>query len=132
MIGAKSDLKASPRRLFKAVDKAAYTSFRHSAFSIRKDASKSIRQRKDKGKASPEGQPPFQHTPGFLKRALWVHADKQGAIVGFRESIIGQVAATHEHGLTEDGRDYPERPTMGPALDRNIDRLNKDWRASIG
>lgn len=119
-------------KVVEATEKAAYSNLKHAAYSIRKDASKSILHRKDKRKSSPEGSPPFQHRPGFLRRALWTAVDQFSAVVGFRKSIIGMVAATHEHGLTEEGRQYPERPTMRPALERNLSRFHRDWRSSIG
>ena len=132
MIGAKVTTRLDVAKVTLAVDAAKYANFKHAAFSIRKDASKSIRQRKDKRKAAPAGQPPFAHTPGFLKKAIWTDVQQDGAVIGFRKSVIGMVAATHEHGLMEDGRRYPERPTMQPALERNIERFHRDWRSSIG
>jgi hypothetical protein len=116
----------------KEADKAKVTRFRIAGFRIRKEAVASIVHQKDKDKASPEGKPPHQHRPGFLKRAIWSHADVEGAVIGFRRSKVGGVAATHEHGEQEDGRDYPQRPTMGPALERKLDQVLSDWRASIG
>jgi hypothetical protein len=131
MIGASAKYTDSPHRVHAAVKKAKYVSLKNAALSIRKDASQSIKHRRGKV-ASPEGQPPYQHKPGFFKRALWAHFEENEAIAGFRGSLVGEVAATHEHGLIEEGRDYPERPTMAPALERNVERFHKDWRASVG
>lgn len=137
MIGvqAKADaasFAAGKRSVATAVSKAAYETFRHAAMSIRKDAVASIKHKKNKDAESPEGEPPHQHKPGFLKRAVWAHYEETGAIIGFQASKVDQVAAIHEHGLIEEGRDYPERPTMQPALERNIERFHRDWRASVG
>jgi len=132
MFGTQTNFRNQAERVIEAAKKGAYKTFRHAILSIRKDASKSIKQRKDKHKKSEAGSPPTQHKPGFLKRALWGHWDEEGGMTGFRASRVDEVAATHEHGLREDGRDYPERPTMGPALERNVERFHRDWRASIG
>ena len=132
MIAAKVTTQMQPAKVTQAVDKAKYENMKHAAFSIRKDAAKSVKQRKNKDKPSPPGEPPFAHTLGFLKKAIWTDVKEDEAIVGFRKSVIGMVAATHEHGLTEDGRDYPERPTMAPALERNVERFHSDWRSSVG
>ena len=131
MIRSQTQVIDNSRAVESRVKKAKFEHLRHAALSIRKDASKSIKQRKNLDKSSPEGTPPHQHKPGFLKRALWAHFDDIEAYAGFRFSRVDTIAATHEHGLTEDGRDYPERPTMAPALDRAIDRFHRDWRASI-
>lgn len=134
MIGATAKFTDNSKKVLEAASKAAYENLSHAARSIRKDASGSIKQKKDKSKSSEPGQPPVQHRPGFFKRALRYDIDKskESAVIGFEASKVGQVAATHEHGLTEDGRDYPERPVMQPALERNIERFHRDWRASIG
>jgi len=132
MIRTRAKFTNQSRRVVEEAERAKYETLRHGALSIRKDASKSIKQRKDKDKEAPPGEPPRQHKPGFLKRALWAHWSEDEAIAGFRASRVDIVAATHEHGLTEEGRDYPERETMQPALERNLDRFHKDWRAAIG
>ena len=120
-----------PSKVEKAAQKAAFTNFGHAAASIRKAAAKSIKSRKNKKTASPEGTAPFTHG-GFIRRALRFDVNQTGAVIGFQRSVIGLVAATHEHGLTEEGRDYPERPTIGPALEESLDRIHNDWRSSIG
>ena len=131
MIGMQVKTVDTTKAVTAAMEKAKYKTFRHAAFSIRKDAASTIRQRKNKRLASPAGSPPFQHTPGFLRKAIWTAADQYGAVIGFRKSVIGMVAATHEHGLIEEGRQYPKRPTMQPALERNLGRFHRDWRSSL-
>jgi len=130
MIGTKVKFTDTSQRVIAAKDKGAYKSISHAAASIRKTAGQSIRQRKDKRKASRPGTPPFTHG-GFIRRALRFQVTKYDALIGFQRSVIGTVAATHEHGLTEDGRTYPPRPTMEPALQQNIERFHREWRHSI-
>jgi len=130
MIAAKTTFTDTSKRVHDAVKKAKYKNFSHAAASIRRDAIKSIRKRKDKKKASPEGTPPFTHS-GQAKRGVFFDVSATDAVIGFKKSVVGLVMATHEEGLVEEGRDYPERPTMGPALERNIERFHRDWRSSI-
>lgn len=130
MIAAQTKFTDTSKKVLAAKDKGAYNTFAHAAASIRRDATASIKKRKHKRKASPPGAPPFTHA-GFIRKAIFFDATKEEAIVGFRKSIIGLVAATHEHGLTEEGRKYPARPTMLPALERNIERFHRDWQHSI-
>ena len=132
LLGVETKFEDKSKDVIKAVEKAAFENFRHAAASIRKDAIKSIRHRKDRSKVSPAGEPPTQHRAGFFKRAIFFDSNEEGAVIGFVASRVDQIAATHEHGLTEEGRDYPERPTMGPALERAVVRMNRDWRMSIG
>ena len=131
MFGFSFRFKNKQSDVDEAVEKAAFENLRHGVASMRKDAAKSIKGRRNKDIASPEGTPPFTHG-GFIRRALrWVVGDGW-ALMGFRHSVVEEVGATHEFGLTEDGRDYPERPTLGPALERAAVRFHRDWRASVG
>lgn len=114
----------------KAVSRAAFRNLREAAFAIRGTAARSIKMRRGR-KASKPGDQPFTHKGAYYRRAIWYHADQDEALIGFRHSKIGRVGATHEHGLSEGGRDYPERPTMAPALRANVDRFHRRWRASI-
>lgn len=131
MIAARTQYEDKRRKVDQAVSKAKFENLYHGAKSIRKDMIASIPTGRE---ASPPGVPPTQHKPGFEKRAILFSVDKQReeALIGFVFSRVGLVMATHEHGLIEDERQYPERPTAGPALERSASRFAKDWRASIG
>ena len=118
------------KQIKEAADRATFRNLFGAISRIRKDAAKSIRRRKDPDIASPPGTPVFTHV-GFAKQALWWDVTDESAIMGFRHSLFGTKGETHEFGKTEEGRDYPERPTVGPALERNIERFQKDWRSSI-
>ncbi len=126
-------VQAGTGRVEERVKRAKYNNMRHAAASIRKDAAGSIKQKKKKSTTSPAGGPPFQHESGFFRRGLryWVDRVREDALVGFLRSVVGHVAATHEHGKMEEGRQYPERAIVAPALERNIDRFARNWRASI-
>lgn len=85
---------------------------------------------------SPPGKPVLAHRKGkwFFRRGIRYVVDKQreDAEIGFTYSQFEEIMSVHEHGGTEDGRSYPERPVVQPALERNIERFHRDWRSSIG
>lgn len=129
MIGATVRTEEHFDRVEKATEKAAFKNLGHAAATIRQDAIASI-------ETSPEpsrpGEPP--HTRhGRAKKAVQFAADAESAEVGFAASVIGTGMEPHEHG---EGRErtpqYPERPTIGPAMERNLDQLAEDWEGSIG
>ena len=112
----------------KAVAEAAFKNFSHAAARIRKDAIASITKSSE---PSQPGSPP--HTrKRQLNRAILFSADKQSAVIGPRHSVVGDAAQAHEFGGSFRGTDYPERPFMGPALDKNAARFGSDWAASVG
>lgn len=126
-----AEAQIDPQAVLKPASEANYRNMAHAAASIRKAAVKSIEKRPQR-EASEPGDPPHTHRQGFYKRALRFHATEDDAVIGFMHSVIGLTAQTHEFGLRENERDYPERPTIGPALDRKADRLAEEWRGSIG
>jgi hypothetical protein len=128
-----AEAKIDPQAVLGPAKKGSYNSIRHAAASIRKEAIDSIEKVANKRKASEPGTPPHTHRKGWYKRALRFHAHEDDAVIGFMHSVIGLTAQTHEFGLEEDDqRFYPERPTIGPALERMADRLLDEWRGSIG
>lgn len=128
MFGLTIDIEDRTKKLEEAAEKAAYENFGHAAASIRKAAQKSIVRSK---KPSDEGQPP--HTrKGQLRRAIVYHRDKYGALIGPRHSIVGESGAAHEFGGQYRGGKFPERPYMGPALEKSLARIASDWTHSIG
>jgi len=71
---------------------------------------------------------------GQLPRAIVYDNDKESdtAVIGPRESVVGTSGEAHEFGGDYKGQDFPERPFMGPALDKNIDRFASSFAGSIG
>ena len=132
-ISATTQFENKSAKVVGKIKKAKYENLLHAARSMRKDAIASIKKRKDRDAASPAGTPVFTHT-GLARISLRYDVDKSRdeAVMGFLHSKLGTIGETHEKGLVEDGRDYPERPTIGPTLERNVDRFAADWRASIG
>ncbi len=140
MIGLKNfKFDDQTKRVADAAEKATFRNVRHAAAAIRRDAIESIQQAD--GPSAP-GSPPHTHTGGItkkgntrkgnLQRAIAYDTDKDSAVIGPRESVVGLAGQAHEMGESFHGTDYDERPFMGPALDKNLDRFASSWQGSIG
>jgi hypothetical protein len=128
MIGINVMTEDRTDRVKKAAEKAAYRNLGHAAASIRKEAVASIETSPDPAEV---GNPP--HTrKGLARRAVRYDANKESAVIGFQASVIGEAMSAHEHGKEYKGQKYPDRPTMGPAMEANTTRFADDWRGSIG
>lgn len=129
MFGIKATFIDETRKVKDAADRGVFRNEGHAAASIRKDAVASIVR-------SPEPSAPGEpvHTRrGLARRAILYAVDRARrlAVVGFVASRVGTALSAHEHGMTYKGADYPARPTMGPALDRNLDRFAAGFAGSI-
>lgn len=102
----------------------------HAAAGISKDAKRSIKTRAG---SSPAGSPPYTKR-GLFRRAIRyeVNRQTQSAVIGFIASQVGGSAKAHEFGGRYKGEDYPARPTMAPALERNMHRLAGQFVGRIG
>lgn len=139
MIGTGFQFTDQTKRVEAAKEKAGFRNFSHAAAAIRKDAIESIKN--EPGPSEP-GEAPHTHTGGItkkgkvrkgnLQRAITFAASKEDAVVGPRESVVGQAGRAHELGEEFHGDDYPERPYMEPALEENIERFASEWGGSIG
>jgi len=116
-------------RVQKAAERAAFRNFGHAAASLRKDAAASIESSPD---PSQPGEPPHTRRRNYLRRAIRYAADKEGAVIGTIASILGTAGEPHEKGISYKGQDYPERPFMFPALERQVPRFAGEWRGIIG
>lgn len=113
-----------------AMSRASELSHRQAAYEVMRTAQESI---ETSDQPSQPGQPP--HTRGLggkTLRAIRYDATKDEAIVGPLASAVGEVGAAHEFGEVFRGFDYPERPFMGPALQKNIDTFAQAWNGSFG
>lgn len=126
---AGGSFETSVRKVFEEAEKAAFRNFQHAAASISKDAKASIKTSAD---PSDPGEPPHTRRRVFLRRAIRYAANKDGAIIGPLASVVGLSAEAHEFGGRYKGNEYPERPFMGPALERAIPRFAGSWQGSIG
>lgn len=112
-----------------AADDGNFRGFGHAAAKIRKTAFGLIRTGKQ---ASSPGAPPRTRRRRLLKKSLRFDANKDGAVVGPRHSIVGESGAAHEFGESYKGQDYPERPFMSTAFEQNLNRIPDEWEGAIG
>ncbi len=132
---------AGKKKLDKAVDKAAFKSFANAAASIRKAARESILRRKGPSRpgepihtrSSTKRRKASGKVSGLAKRtdAILFDANRRGAVIGFTAHAMGQSMEVHEFGKSRGGVKFPERPTMAPALERNLARFHSEWRGAI-
>lgn len=128
-----------------AEEQARFRNFGHAASVIRKDAQSTIKTggqmgrdkttgrftKRGRGTGSTPGTPP-ETRRGQIRRAIVYAADKYGAVIGPTSNLMDQSASAHEFGGTYKGQQFPKRPFMGPALERQTDRFAGSWRGSIG
>lgn len=154
MIASKFTLQMDPKPLVQAVDKGMYKSFSHAAASIRKagqakivkapkdqrsgaktvkskKTGKRVKVRRGTHAAAPPGHAPYT-ARGQYKNAITFDASKTGAVIGPRYSRLGTAGEAHEKGGRYKGSNYPQRPTMGPALSENLSRIPKSFAGSVG
>jgi hypothetical protein len=112
-----------------AEQRGTIRSLSKAAFQIFKDAQASIEPSPE---ASPPGSPPHTRR-GQLKRAIRYDVDKSAgiAVIGPRESMVGTSAEAAEFGGEYKGQQYPKRPFMGPALDKDLNLLPAFWSSEI-
>lgn len=120
------------RSLRKRIDDGLFRSISHAAAAIRSTARRLITRSKE---PSQPGEP--VHTRrGKAKRsdAILYDADRHrdDAVIGFTHSVMDTAMGAHELGGEYKGGEFPERPTMGPALDANLVRFADEFKGSIG
>jgi hypothetical protein len=130
VIGANVTFTDNSQAVTAAVDRAAFKNMGHAGATIRKEAMASIEVAAGPSLA---GLPPHTRRKQ-LNRAIRFDYDRkaQSAVIGPRESVVGQAGAAHELGEVFHGQDFPMRPYMKPALDNNLDRFAADWAGSVG
>jgi hypothetical protein len=124
----------SEMRVAKVLEKASkanYENLRHAAFSLSKLAKASIVKSAD---PSDPGSPPTTRGKGGknIRGAIFTDAQPDSAIIGPRASFVGDVMHAHEFGAKRGDQDFPERPTMRPALELTIPRMAAGWAGTIG
>lgn len=130
MIGLDARIEDTTQRVLDSAKKANFENIRHAAGGVAKTAKESI---VTSDEPSRPGTPP--HTRGErghnLRRAIQYAANKDSAVIGPVASMVGQVGAAHEFGETYKGQDFDIRAFMGPALEKNVDRLASEWYGTI-
>ena len=120
-------------KVSKVETKAARYVLQKAGYAIRIAAAASIEKSRSYSKP---GEPP--HTrKGQLAKSLWYSVEgSESVVIGPRESIVGSHMEIHEFGGTYEVRKgvmatYPARPFMGPALEKNLDKIPAFWSAEI-
>ncbi len=147
MIGLKIDqakgLFFDSPKVMQSVDKATRQVLSKFGAYVRQAARSSIRKRK---KSSEPGSPPSSHT-GLLKRFIYFNYDPaaQSVVIGpvRLDSKEGTAPEITEYGGTSKiirkrrgkktvvSAEYPARPFMRPALQRELPKLPAMWANSI-
>jgi len=128
-----------------AADKASFRNITKTAFAIRRTSIESI---VPSDEPSAAGTPVHTRIRGVIKsgknkgkkrlgqvaRAITYFADRSAldAVIGPRYSVVGGSMEPHEKGGEYKGERYPKRPTMTPALDKNISLFGNSFSGSLG
>ena len=116
------------RQVLAAAERAARRTFARAAYRIMRDAKASIER---SAEPSLPGDPPHTRR-GQLRRAIRYDATKDGAVIGPLASMVGDAGAAHEFGGVFRREQFPARPFMGPALDRELNNFAGEFAGSIG
>lgn len=129
MIGLKVTTRSDVQQVLARAKRAEIRSLGHAGGAVRLTARRSIRRGRSE---SAPGTPP-QTRRGQLKRAIQYAVVKEQALVviGPAADVVGQAGRAHEFGGRFRREQYPQRPFMGPALEKMIPRLPKLWANSV-
>ncbi len=110
-----------------ALDQATFRTLSRIGARVRLTARRSIRRRA--GPSRP-GKPPHTHTD-FLRNDILYGLDQEEHAVVIGPWKSPWFNELHEFGGDSLARTYPERPFMGPALEKNLDKIAPEWRDSV-
>ena len=121
------------KKVWTEIRNAEIRSLTHAAGAMRLAARKSIITTPRVNPAA-AGAPP--HTrKGKLRRAILYSVLEEGgesvAYIGPAFNLIGLIGKVHEFGVPSEGKDYPKRPFMGPALKLVENRLPEFFSGSV-
>ena len=118
------------QRLILEEGKAEARMLAPAAYAIRKTALELIEIHG--GDPAPVGHPVHSRI-GTARISVLYDVDKASstAVIGPRHSILGASLSAHEFGLWWMGYHYPKRPTMGPALKKNLNKLPAGFAGAI-
>jgi hypothetical protein len=121
MIGFATKFQDDTAKVKKQAEKATVQALYKAAYAIMTTAKGLI---KTSPQASPPGEPPHTRA-GQLRQAIRYEVNRAEftAYIGPQASQMGPAAQPMEHGGTFRGERYPERPFMGPALDKNREKI---------
>jgi len=112
-----SNFRFNAKAVVAAGRRASRTVFARQGAYIRGIARRSIRRRKDFGKKSAAGSPPYTHT-GALKKSIVFSVNPASVIIGPTASEIGGIGHSHEFGGVE-----PAKPSR---------KRKNNWKFKVG
>ena len=116
------------QRIAKAAQRARAANLPSVGYLISTIAKGKIQRSKQK---SQPGEPPTTRR-GLLRKAIRyaVAADRKSVVVGPAHSVVGTAGEPHEHGGRYKGETFPQRPTMGPALQEALPLIGPRYKVS--
>lgn len=90
-------------------------------------------KKRDTRPRSKPGSPPFTGNGRLMRRSILFEVSDQrdDVIIGTTATKFDQIGKRHEFGGVFDGKKYPKRPFMRPALDEVRSRLPRMWARSV-
>jgi len=120
------------RTLQRRLDRGLFRSLGNAAAAIRNTA-RSLIVRSKTPSAPGEAIHSATGQAAWSNAVLYAVDERAGdAVVGFNAAVMGESMSGHEKGERYMGTDFPERPTMGPALEINLVRFADEFEGSIG
>jgi hypothetical protein len=118
------------KKVYTAAQRAASKAIAKSAYRIFRDAQSTIIRDPD---PSTPGTPPHTRR-GMLRKGIRYQVNYRvpDAVIGPVGSVLADIGELHEFGGERYGSEYPPRPYMQPALDRDLDNFAGDFTGSIG
>jgi alkanesulfonate monooxygenase SsuD/methylene tetrahydromethanopterin reductase-like flavin-dependent oxidoreductase (luciferase family) len=80
------------------------------------------------------GTPPLTGERKLLRKAIRYDIDrknKDNIVIGTSSTVFDKIGRAHEHGGLFEGRKYPKRPFMNPALEKAKPRISRLWSNSV-
>lgn len=89
-------------------------------------------RRNNRPRSAP-GKPPFTGNGRLMRRSILFEVAPEGddVIIGTTAATFDQIGKRHEFGGTFEGKKFPKRPFMRPALDEVKSRLPRMWARSV-
>lgn len=116
-------------KIYTAAQRASRKAIAQAAYRVFRDAQRTIFRSPD---PSEPGTPPHTRR-GMLRKGIRYQVDYQvpDAVIGPVGSVLADIGQLHEFGGERYGNQYPPRPYMRPALDRELDNFAGGFSGSF-
>lgn len=139
MIAAKVTITDSSDRLRRAVARSAEQVHSRAGAYARGVAQRSIRRGRERKRLVPArvpsrpGEPPKTWKRGGLRDSIKFAGNpmKRVVFIGPTRAGVAEIGAVHEYGLRYQGRRYPRRAYMYPAMELTVERMRTWWTDSV-